>query len=280
MNMLYIACMCLTFIVCTNVFTQKREASIDVVIPACVKDLGTLNYAIDGIRKNGIGVRRIIVVSEKKLTDKAEWVSESLYPFTKKDIESVISAEVLGGKKYEGQRIGWIFQQLLKLYAFYVIPDVTDDLLILDADTVFLYPVSFIDEDGNALYNVGTEFHASYFKHAQSLISKNPIKKVFAQYSGICHHMLFRKNVIECLFDEIEGFYGKPLWQVMLINIDRKVLDLACMSEYEIYFNYIFGRHYQAKIRKLYWENCSWNENVLQAAKERGLDYISCHAYL
>ena len=54
---------------------------IDVVIPAHKKDLATLEYAIDGIRKNIADVRRIIVVSKEKYTDKAEWFDEALYPF-------------------------------------------------------------------------------------------------------------------------------------------------------------------------------------------------------
>ena len=43
---------------------------IDVVIPAHKKDIDTLDLCIDGIRKNVKDVRRIIVVSKEKLTDK------------------------------------------------------------------------------------------------------------------------------------------------------------------------------------------------------------------
>ncbi|MFX0093621.1 MAG: hypothetical protein ACFFBD_17855, partial [Candidatus Hodarchaeota archaeon] len=44
---------------------------IDVVIPTCEKDLGTLELCIEGCRKNIKALRRIIVISKEKYTDNA-----------------------------------------------------------------------------------------------------------------------------------------------------------------------------------------------------------------
>ena len=57
---------------------------IDVVIPCLEKDLDTLPLCIRGIRENCAGIRKIIVVSEKQLTDAADWFNEAKYPFNKK----------------------------------------------------------------------------------------------------------------------------------------------------------------------------------------------------
>ena len=262
-----------------HVTISIQDYCIDVVIPACAKDAATLNSAINGIRKNGIGVRRIIVVSDRKYTDQAEWFDEKKYPFTKSDIKKLLNKYVIKGKKYEQAPLGWLYQQLLKLYALYVIPDIADNVLVLDADTIFLNPVSFIDEEGYALYNVGIEFHPPYFTHAKKLILKNPIKKIFSHYSGICNHMLFQRKHMTSLFDEIQGSCGVPLWQAMLLNIDPHDFK-SCMSEYEIYFNYIFGRHYPAKIRLLSWDNLPYSSQISAQSEKKGLDYISCHSYL
>ena len=54
------------------------------MIPVCQKDLRTLDYAIDGIREYGRGIRRIIIVSDKPYTDKAEWFDEEHTIFKKK----------------------------------------------------------------------------------------------------------------------------------------------------------------------------------------------------
>ena len=256
------------------------ETYIDVVIPACEKDARTLDYVIDGIRENGKGIRRIIVVSDKPLTDKAEWFDEKLYPFSKADINKILSDVVLKGKKYNGERTGWIFQQFLKLYALYVVPGISDNVLVLDADTIFLRPVQFIDEQGVALYNVGEEHHKPYFVHAAKLLPKNKITKIFSNYSGICHHMLFQRHIMTDLFEEIENAHkGMPLWEAMLINVDAEALKLSCMSEYEIYFNYIFARHYPVKIRKLQWTNTKWTPYAIENARKSGLHYVSCHTW-
>jgi hypothetical protein len=284
------ACACAVLVIqgcaCSEI---ARESStdrslknvIDVVIPVHEKDRRTIDYVIDGIRTNGKDVRRVITVSDKPYTDKAEWFDEKLYPFSKKDISNIISTVVLHGKPYDEKRLGWIFQQLLKIYALKVIPGLADNVLIIDADTIFLRPVSFIDEQGNALYDVGTENHQAYFTHAAKLIPGNKhIRKVFPNYSGICHHMLFQRNVMADLFNEVEGAHGMPLWEVLLINIDPGALILSCMADYEIYFNYAFDRSYPVKIRKLQWDNGRWSSSILQAARNSGLHYISCHTYI
>ena len=55
---------------------------IDVVIPAHKKDVDTLELCIESIRKNVKNVRRVIVVSKEKLTEKAEFYCEEDFPFS------------------------------------------------------------------------------------------------------------------------------------------------------------------------------------------------------
>lgn len=252
---------------------------IDVVIPVCQKDLRTLDYAIDGIKKHGVGIRRVIVISDKRYTEKAEWFDEERYPFSKKDIEKKINELLPSGHSYNGKRNGWIYQQLLKLYAPFVIPEISENVLVLDSDTIFLKQISFFDQDGYALYNVGTENQKAYFEHAEKLITHKPIKKIFKEYSGICHHMLFQKKVLEDLFAEIRNTHNMEPWQAFLACINPDWLSYSCMSEYEIYFNFIFSRNYKVKIRKLTWDNCRFNQNQIKNMRKSYYHYISCHAF-
>lgn len=90
---------------------------IDAVIPCHKKDLETINMVINGIRKNVKNIRRIIVVSESKLTDKAEWFDERKFPFTQYDIAFEIFQNEQKARDFMNHpktRIGWIFQQFLK----------------------------------------------------------------------------------------------------------------------------------------------------------------------
>ena len=182
---------------CFFLLTSSLDAHIiDVVIPCIEKDHLILNKCIDGIRTHCQQVRRVIVVSPTRLTNKAEWVSEAAYPFDKFDVASeFFKGDLTATKAYmeaPNSRIGWYYQQLLKLYVHLVIPNLTPNVLVLDADTIFLNPVDFISNDNLALYNVGKEYHRPYFEHASRLIPG--FKRTFPKLSGICHHMLLQRD--------------------------------------------------------------------------------------
>ena len=60
----------------------------DIVISSCKKDQFVLQKAIESIKEYIKGYRRIIVVSNEKLTEieNVEWFDEKKYPFTMKDM--------------------------------------------------------------------------------------------------------------------------------------------------------------------------------------------------
>ena len=191
---------------------------IDVVIPAHEKDLDTLKHCIEGVRRNVADVRRIIVVSKEKFTDKAEWFDEALYPFSFKDIGELVE-----------RGLGWHLQQLLKLYSPLVIPGISENVLVVDSDTVFLRKVKFFSEEGLPLYNLSKDkdlehspFHQISFKHIERIFPEigQKLPADFKNISGICHHMLFQKHLIQDLFkrvEEIDGT-GDPFYKVFLKN--------------------------------------------------------------
>ena len=261
----------------TYAFTNEP---IDVVIPAISKDLATLDLCIEGIKKNGQNIRSIYVVSPTQLTQKAYWIDEKMFPFSKKDVASTIfgnETKALGYLSKPGNRIGWIYQQLLKLYVPFVVPGISSNILLLDADTIFLKPVSFLNEKGEPLFNTNTTHYESYFKHAKRLLPG--FKKIFSKFSGICHHMLIQKSVIEHLFSIIEKEHGMKPWQAICKCVDIKEIDKASLSEYEIYFNFIFTTSQQAHIRRLTWKNLPSLEKI-SSYKAQGYDYVSCHAWM
>lgn len=245
---------------------------IDVVIPCVEKDLITLNLCIEGIRKNGENIQRIIVISNKRLTNEAEWFDESQYPFSFQDVAAALPAN--GDGKLE--RTGWYYQQLLKLYAPLVIPDISPNVLILDADTIFLNPVSFLNEQSGGMYNPGFEHHPPYFQHGARLISG--FYKYFPDYSGISHHMIFQRPVIESLFKELENQHKDPFWKTFCLLVDPKELIESGASEYEIYFNYAFIRTDQISVRLLKWKNIE-SLSEIEELKNKGFHYASFHSY-
>ena len=114
--------------------------SFDIVIPVGPNDINQIHEQIKSTKQNIIDYRTIyIITSNPELTiDGCIIIDETIFPFTKKDIE------LYHGK---GDRTGWYLQQLLKLYAGKVIPNILDKYLVIDSDTYFLKPTRFIDPD-------------------------------------------------------------------------------------------------------------------------------------
>ena len=300
---------------------------IDVVIPTIKGDLLTLNHCIEGIKKYGKSIRNVYVVSPTRLTDKAIWIDEKIFPF---DIPSVAKHLFKSEQRAQAYlskgkgRIGWYYQQLLKLYSILLIPGISRNVLLLDSDAIFLNPVSFMNENNGPLFCPASQYYKRYFEHGKKLIPgferqfRSPhmnlapdgpdqqdysdetesyhthlqkllpnLPAVFRRhrpsYSGIAHHMLIQKDVIESLFELIERLHKKPAWQaicecVTLLGNHYK-LPKSGFSEYEIYFNYFFATSNQGKIRHLKWNDISSIDN-LNSYKAQGYHFIACHVYL
>lgn len=253
---------------------------IDVVIPCAPKDAKTLSLCIDGIRQYGKNIRRVIVVSSKKLTEKAEWINESVYPFSKKSLaKEIFYGDRKAAKKFLNRRhsrIGWIFQQFLKLYAPLVIPGISSNVLILDADVIFVNPVEFINEQGGPLLNTAVEYHPPYFWHMAKVLPG--LHRVHQEHSGVAHHMLFQRPVLEDFFALIEKQHKLPAWKALCRCIDPKNAGDSALSEYEMYFNFILLRTNQATLRTLPFLDVSPLKNIGKY-QGRGYVYVTSHNY-
>jgi hypothetical protein len=250
----------------------------DVLIPVGPDDYDILCNQIKYTIKNIIGYRNIYVLGSQieRFTNNEIWndniifINENIFPFSLENISQI------HGKS---SRNGWYLQQLLKLYASYYIPNLLDKYLVIDADTFFLKPTTFI-ENGIPLYNVGdkvlsrNEHHIPYFEHMRRL--HESFEKV-SEYSGISHHMFFEKKRIQEIFQLVEEKHGEPFWKVFLNEVCMNLRDTnpypkSGASEYELYFNYMIKFHPdEMKIRML--DRYDMNE----VPSESDCDYISIH---
>ena len=241
--------------------TQDYNMLFDIVIPTTKKDLSTLEECIEACKKYIKNYRNIIVVSDKQYTTNAIWFDENNYQFSKLDIKNIIG---------DHWRFGWYYQQLLKLYVFFTIPNILDNVLILDSDTVFLKNIDFF-HDNKPCYNYGTAHHRPYFKHMKKLLPE--LSRQDRKKSGICHHMMFQRKIMRDLFYRIESKHKKDLWVLFLEFADLN--EKSGASEYEIYFNFVLKEYSNdIKIRRLNWDNSK------KVDKEQNLHYISKHSYL
>ena len=148
----------------------------------------------------------------------------------------------------------------------------------MDADVVFLKPVSFLQKNGAGLYATGSEYYQPYFEHATRLLPG--LKKLYPQYSGIAHHMLFQKPVLDDLCKLILVEHQCEPWIAIARAIPTKngSITLSALSEYEIYFNFVFARTNQVKIRPLCWKNISELKYNHKTALH-DYDYVAIHIW-
>ena len=164
----------------------------------------------------------IITVSskKKKYTNNAIWFDENNYPFNLEIINSILENHY---------RSGWYYQQLLKLYSLFTIPNITDNILCLDSDTIFLKKTDFF-KNQLPYYNYGTANHRPYFKHMKKLLPE--LQRQDRKKSGITHHMIFNIEIMRELFSKIESLHKTEFWLKFLDLVDRN--EKSGASEYTL----------------------------------------------
>ncbi len=256
---------------------------IDVVIPCHVKDSEILEHCLAGIKENIANLRRIIVVSKERITDEAEWFSEEEFPFSLSDVahytndHDVIGDKLLAKKPYQ---FTWLYQQLLKLYAPYVIPEISSNILIVDADVIFFKPLSFTTTEGCGFLTASPKKERVCQRDkAHILFMKGCIPGLGLSeitVNPIVHHMLFQKEILDDLFSLVETHHQKPLWQVLC---KKKIFKTRILSEYELYYYFATDRTDQVQIRSLKWDNKNSLQKIEQY-RDEGYDYVAIHHYL
>lgn len=256
---------------------MSNYPQFDIIIPVHKKDLAILEYCIEAARKKIVGVRRIVTISQEKYTDSAEWFPESQFPFSMDFV-----------RQYTGGLCGWYFQQLLKLYAPLVIPNISENVLILDSDTVFFRKTKMFDDCGRPFYNTSKDtkicrkpFDIAVEEHINKLwpkISRQNLPAEFKEISGICHSMLFNREIITELFDKVEKYDGSgdKFFKIFLKHASHH----HSASEYQIYFNFLLIFHSkEIAMRKLKYKNTA-DLNIKKYRKRLKYSYCSFHSYL
>ena len=260
----------------------------DVVIPLGPNEIKNIQSQIQHVKKHVCGFRNIYVISYDPniVLEDCIVVSESIFPFKMENIAAYFA-------QYKGKnnRNGWYLQQLLKLYAGQVIPDILPHYLIIDADVFYLKPISFfnrvkeISSEGTKdtvqyFFTIGQEYHMPYFEHMKRL--HPTFRKMNMQCSGISHHMMFSTQYVVEMMKMVEKHHGnKPFFQ-LFIELVKEHLNHSPdrsesgASEYEMYFNYMLQYHSDlVSIRQLKWQNVRFDYDIVNEPNVHNLDYIS-----
>lgn len=242
------------------------DKNFDIVVCVGPNDFDIINLSICYTKANIIGYRNIYLVSSDpniNIND-AITIDEKIFPFLKTDLIDQFG---------KNERNGWYLQQLLKLYSGMVIPGILERYLVIDSDTFFLKPTTFITDEGRHYITIGTEYHKPYFVHMNRL--HYSLKKIHPS-SGISHHCFFHTIRVKGFMKLVENYFSneKPFWKIFLDVIDRSEFMGSGASEYEMYFTYMH-LYYPDEIcvRELNWENCS----KLEPDCVTKYDFVSIH---
>lgn len=239
--------------------------SFDICIPFHPKDICILNYCVSSIRCYLPEVKNIYVISETQPDiEDVCWIPESVYPFTKEDIGKYILCK---------GRIGWYYQQLLKLYCYRALPSTSEHILIVDSDVVLKEHIDFFCPiEKKILFAVSKENTLPYFEHMKKVIPG--LTKQYSEHSGITHHIMTKREHMEELLSKIESIHKQEAWKAMVSLVDPEFYPASGMSEYEIYFNYCLQYHPNSyKIRILPFKDCIIFKDFIDAKTP----YVAIH---
>lgn len=244
-----------------------QPPSFDVIIPLGPQDESIVQKCIDSVYTHVVGVRNVFVISHRpiQLSD-CIVLQESAFPFKKADVE----------KRTSTKKAGWYLQQLIKLYAPLLISNILENVLVVDADTIFYKRTRFL-ENGQFLFDKVTGLvHEPYFIHMKKLHPS------FTQWkkatSGITNVMIFNKKILSEIFEKVETHHndGRSFWEIFLDCVTEK--ESSGASEYELYFNYVMSFHFdQVRMRPLQWSNDGQRVNLEKAKGD--WHYVNYHIY-
>ena len=228
-----------------------------------------------------------------KYKAKVKFIDEKIFNFKYENVTSIMIESVRNKGVYPLQagqstfektvygKYGWFLQQLLKLYAGRVLK--LNDYILLDSDLIWFRNISLYAgkvkielssslsasgpvEVNSYYYATSRQYHAAYLATLQRVAGVPLLKANSSFRSGVVHHIVLVKEVLEDLIITSEALHGLPFWQVLL---NQSAIEMTCrapktpicgagstLSEYELYFNFARVKYPQTVVlRPLWWAN-------------------------
>lgn len=238
--------------------------TIDILIPAIEKDLGTLPYVIDSVRtmvKHPIG--KILIISPDTKRMKQLCIRKSCTFVNERTVLPIGKSSIHYQSK-TWNRSGWLYQQLLKLSG--------DKLskqryyLVIDADTVLIRPHAFTANKGRTIFYYRRWSQPEYFRTYKKLMGR----KAASPVSFVTHYMLLERAKVRRLKQGIEARHGTRWYNAILRSMNKN--RQFAFSEFETYGNDYHSR-YPGKynLRPALNKSLSMNAAGLTSEKRRRL---------
>jgi hypothetical protein len=98
-----------------------------------------------------------------------------------------------------------------------------DDFVLLDSDLIWFRDVQFVASPSTNhsskirayYYTTSNQFHRPYYECMKRVLGFG-LPEHKTHRSGITHHMVISRPVMESLMDDVEALHGIPLWKALL----------------------------------------------------------------
>lgn len=242
---------------------------IDVVITSHPKDYEILSYCINSVLAYVKNINKIYVISPQTLQFNGvvniTHIPEYLFPFSRQDVNDTLSTPNKDDVTH------WYLQQLLKIYSFQVIPNLLDNVLIIDSDVVLLKNHDIFDNDKPIFAISDDVILDKYVNHMKRLCDSFDIHN---SSSGITDYQIWNRNVWNEIIQKVENQHNKPFWKVFL----EQCVTAQDASEYEIYFQYYTGKHEYNVVSRKTLRTCELSK--LSQFQNEGYDSVSLHRWI
>jgi hypothetical protein len=245
---------------------------IDAVVPAHPKDFDVLRLAVRSLLRHVVPLRRVVVVSSQPFSYRDERVVSVPEPALP-TFPSL--AEVRARRPELGDRVGWIYQQLLKLGAPEYVPHLSERFLAMDADVIFLRRVSFGPELPRFPYSRATELNRPYLDAYRRLTGETAVEG----HSFVAHHMLFDQSILAGLVAAIASRHDLPWYWSYTDTADPE--QASSVGEWDIYGQWALAHHFGESVhRQVFWKDTRTVPGVLaRAALGLEFDFVAAHNY-
>lgn len=140
----------------------------------------------------------------------------------------------------------WYFQQFLKM-GICNRPDLMENYLIWDSDTILLRPITFFSDDRKTLFTKQLhKYRKPYFVTLHKILREQ--RRV--DFSFIAQHMMINKQIMAEMINKIDvdsPFNSSWVWKILKSifeeNSSRFSPPIPEFSEYETYGNYITNNY-------------------------------------
>ncbi|MET9444369.1 hypothetical protein [Streptomyces sp. NPDC006610] len=275
---------------------------VAVVILAAEKDMSGLDVCVRGILAHCLNpVTTVQVIAQRRprrlpggIDSRVVWCPEHRCTVSSQAVRAYLRA--LGR---DSSTASWYFQQLAKLLCFAVLPvDAPQHILVVDADFVFLMDTAFVDNRGRSVlpYGYPLSWHPGP-SDAHRLPARHSALEAAGRlvpgwvpvdaYSGMQHHIVFDRDILNALLQQAEDAHGMPFWQAFLRTADPGKWTGA--SEYVLYRHFA-ARFYPGRVRHRHVDAVDVIQGegpggfilpeVAAAAQGSSLRAVGCHRFL